>query len=86
MSGVSARRLPRFSALIAGINHTAEPAIGQDEPVIAVAVLTGGGADRAAGSDPAVALPLYFGEIGEIQRPKSEDSLVRLGTLLKPLP
>jgi len=52
MSGVSARRLPRFSALIARINHTAEPAIGHDEQVIAVAVLTGGSTRWAAGSDP----------------------------------
>jgi hypothetical protein len=31
-------------------------------------------------------LPLNFGEIGEIQTHKSGDSLLRLGTLLKPLP
>jgi len=55
MSSVSARRLPRFSALIAKINHTAELAIGHDEQAIAVAVLTGGSARWAAGSDP---LPL----------------------------
>ena len=85
----SSGRVRRIASPVSAITdrwNLQRPAFLQDEQVIAVAVLTGSGADLAAGSDPAVALPLNFGEIGEIQTHKSGDSLLRLGTLLKPLP